>query len=134
MSRLEKRNLVILVAVLAGLIVGAGVFANYTGILQAEARQQSQSKSSCSRDKALCPAVDKEASNVAGVFASVEASEAEGACPVYKNEGCKYSHAADCDKEAGCEKQAGCGKAKLSGCCGATEHEGACEAQKESTT
>jgi hypothetical protein len=134
MSRLEQRNLVILVAVIVGLLVGVGVLANYSGILQARSQKQAQTKVSCSKDATACALAHKETCGVSAAFASMETSEASGCCASDKNVGCEHNHASCSEKETSCEKAAECDKAKSSGCCGEPKAEGCCAAQKESTT
>ena len=116
MSRIEQRNVVILVAVIVGLLVGVGVLANYTGILRADVNQQSQPKVGCSAKVGTCGSAEATTCGLAGATA--------GGCSDKK--AAEWGHGCQ-DKAAGCSHELssrGCDKPHAGGCC-AAETEGA---------
>jgi len=143
MSRLEQRNLVILVAVIVGLLVGVGVLANYSGILQAESKQQEQARVGCTGEGKVCASVDAKACGLSESCCSAKTEGAVGCCSAEKAAGCCLEcgdgcedKAAVCCKEcgAGCEdKPAGCCREKSTGCCGEPKAGGCCAAEADGT-
>ena len=141
MSRLEQRNLVILVAVIVGLLIGVGVLANYSGILQAESKQQSQQKIGCTGEVKSCGSVYAKACVLSESCCSAKTGEAVGCCSAKKAAGC-CQECSDCckDKDAccclecgeGCEdKAANCCREKSTGCCGEPKAGGCCAAEAD---
>lgn len=128
MSRLEQRNIVILVALIIGLIIGVGVLANYSGILQARAQNQTQPKVGCASNGTSCALADQETDGASATFASIEITDAAVCCGADKAAGCENEAA--CSK---CGKEDGCDKAKTSGCCDAPNEEGCCASEADSS-
>ena len=142
MSRLEQRNLVILVAVVVGLVVGVGVLANYSGILQAESKQQSP-KVGCTGEGKVCGSLDAKACGLTEACCSLKTEEAAECCSARKPAGCCLKCGEGCkEKAAGCclecgegceDRPAGCCREKPRGCCGEPEAGGCCAAEADGT-
>lgn len=117
MSRLEQKNLFIFVAAIVGLVVGVGVLANYTGILQAEPKQQTQPKVSCSVGGTCGSAEATTAGLTSGAAGGSSCAEKEAACS---------DECGDCCQEKSCPE-------KASGCCDTAKTEGCCETETDGT-
>jgi len=121
MSRIEQRNIVILVAVVAGLLAGVAVLANYSGILRADTQEQ-PAAAACTSEGKACTHAEAQAGAFPNVFASAEAAPAGGCCPGEKPTGC-------------CEKPpAGCCEEAPAGCCEKPHEPGCCPAKAEAAT
>ena len=140
MSHVEKRNLTVFVVAIAALLAGGALLANRTGILWADA--QEESKVGCAGEGQPCAVTAGEAAGFPTVNASVESVPAS-AC------GCGEKHAASpavmasvdaapaggccsADKAAGCDscgdKDAGCADCadKDAGCADCGDKDGGC--------
>ncbi len=128
MSRVEKRNLAIVVVVGGVLLAGGALLANYSGILRADA--QEQPKVGCGGEGKVCAGsvAATEAAGFPTVYASVDDAPAGGCCSVEKPAGC-------CEKPEGCcgEKPVGCCEVPPAGCCGKPQGPGCCPVEAEGT-
>ncbi len=117
MSRLEQRNLAIVVVVAGALVAGTALLANYTGILRADAQEQTQ-VASCSQTMA-CAGTATEAAGFPKVCASADAAEGEACCAAKKAAGTCDKLTACCGEEPGscCDKVVACCEEKPAGCC-----------------
>ncbi len=139
MSLEKQKNLIILGAVAAALLVGGVLVADYADVLPGRTKACEQGKT-CPLGEAM-PCFAVEAAGFPQVAAATEAAPAEACCGAEKPAGACCNPGADCDT---CEKPAGgCDKAaegceKPEGCCeGAKPAEaaaGCCAAKAEAAT
>lgn len=122
MSRIEQRNLVIGVCVVAALLAGGVLLADYSGVMRAQGQPQEQPKVGCAGQGTACSMAATNTDAAENVYASVDtaslgecrlAAHAAGACE--KPEGCCEEKPAGC-----CEKPVGCCE-KPAGCCEETQ-------------
>lgn len=127
MSRVEKRNLAIVVVAGGVLLAGGALLANYSGILRADA--QEQPKVGCGGEAKVCTGsvAATEAAGFPTVFASADSAPVEGCCSAEKAAGCCQERPAACCGE----KPAGCCDEPPAGCCGMPQGPGCCPAKAE---
>ncbi len=136
MSLGKQKNLIILGAVAAALVVGGVLVADYADLLPGRAKADEQVKGCVSSEAKVCCPGEAEAGEVpqvvaateaAGfpqVMAATEAAPAQACCGAEKPAGACCNPGGDCgscEKPAGgCgDPAAGCGQAKAAaGCCG----------------
>lgn len=126
MSRIKQRNLVVGAAVVAALLAGGVLLANYSGMLRAQAQPQEQPKVGCAAQGTACSMAATNPDAAENVYASVDTASA--------GEGCVAGHAAGaCEKPEGCceERPAGCCE-KPVGCC--EKPAGCCEETQPGTS
>ena len=126
MSRLQQRNLAIVVVVAGALLAGTALLANYTGILRADAQEQTQ-VAPCGQAKP-CAGTATEAAGFPNVYASVDAAPGEACCAAKKAAGTCDKLTACCGErpEACCGKPIACCEEEPEGCCGKPQT-GCCE-------
>jgi len=131
MSLEKQKNLIILGAVAAALLVGGVLVADYADVLPGRAKGDEQAKPCASGEaKVCCPAEAEaagasqvvaatEAAGFPQVMASTEAAPAKACCGAEKPAGGCGEPAAGCEKPAGCceegktaEAAGGCSAAK----------------------
>ena len=139
MSRLQQRNLAIVVVVAGALLAGTALLANYSGILRADAQEQTQI-ASCGQAKP-CAGTATEAAGFPNVYASADAAPGEACCAARKAAGtcdkltacCGERPEACCDKPVACceEPQTRCCEKLVAGCCEKPECGASCAAKVE---
>ena len=114
MSLGKQKNLIIFGAVVAALLVGGVLVADYADVLPGRARADEPVKACQSGEAKPCCAAKAATAGFPQVMAATQAAPAQACCGGEKPAGACCDPGGDCDS---CEKPAGCCEKPPAGCC-----------------